>query len=214
MNAKTAKTLDNRRASDIRIDLLEIARVIEDGSTVLDVGCGDGSLLDYLVREKNVDGRGIELSPEGVNSSIAKGLSVIQGNAEKDITYYPDQSFDYVILSQTLQAMKRPDKMLEQLLRVGRKAVVSFPNFGHWRVRLSLALFATMPVNKTLDYPWYSTPNIHFCTIRDFANLCADMNIKVEHSTAINAKGYGMPFDNLLIANLMATQGMYVISRK
>jgi len=205
---------EKSRASDIRVDLLEIARVIAPKTSVLDVGCGDGSLLDYLVREKDVDGRGIELSAAGVKRSIAKGLSVIQGNAEKDITYYPDQSFDYVILSQTLQAMKRPDKMLEQLLRVGRKAVVSFPNFGHWKVRLSLATFATMPVNKTLDYPWYSTPNIHFCTIRDFVNLCADMDIQVEHSMAIDAKGYRMPFHNLFLANLMATQGMYVITRK
>ncbi len=201
------------RASDIRVDLLEIARLVEPGTTVLDVGCGDGSLLDYLVREKQVDGRGIELSPEGVNRSIAKGLSVIQGNAEKDIEFYPDQSFDYVILSQTLQAMKRPDRMLEQLLRVGRRAVVSFPNFGHWRVRLSLGIFATMPVNKTLDYPWYATPNIHFCTIRDFVDLCAKLDIEIEQNMAINARGYRMAFHNLFLANLMATQGIYVITR-
>ena len=210
MNAEEIK---HTRASDIRVDLLEIAHLIEPGSTVLDVGCGDGSLLDYLVRERQVDGRGIELSPEGVNNSIAKGLSIIQGNAEEDIAYYPDDSFDYVILSQTLQAMKRPDKMLEQLLRVGRKAIVSFPNFGHWKVRLNLGLWGTMPVNKTLDYPWYSTPNIHFCTIRDFVNLCGLLDIKVEKSMAINDKGAKMPFGSLFIANLMATQGIYVISK-
>ncbi len=202
------------RASDIRVDLLEIARIIEPGSTVLDVGCSDGSLLDYLVREKQVDGRGIELSPEGVNQSIAKGLSVIQGNAEEDIDFYPDQSFDYVILSQTLQAMKSPDRMLEQLLRVGRKAVVSFPNFGHWKVRLNLGLLGTMPVNSTLDYPWYSTPNIHFCTIRDFVKLCQQSDIHIEQSMAINARGYRMPFLALRLANLLATQGMYVITKK
>jgi len=207
-------TEQGSRASDIRVDLLEIARLIEPRSTVLDVGCGTGSLLDYLVREKQVDGRGIELSPSGVNSSIAKGLSVIQGNAEEDITYYPDDCFDYVILSQTLQAMKQPDHMLAELLRVGRKAVVSFPNFGHWKVRLNLALRGTMPVNKTLDHPWYSTPNIHFCTIRDFVNLCGQQDIHLEQSMAINAKGYRMPFHNLFLANLMATQGMYVITRK
>ena len=202
------------RPSDIRVDLLEIAGIIESGSTVLDVGCGDGILLDYLVREKQVDGRGIELSPEGVNNSIAKGLSVIQGNAEEDISFYPDQCFDYVILSQTLQAMKRPDRMLEQLLRVGRKAIVSFPNFGHWKVRLNLGLLGTMPVNNTLDYPWYSTPNIHFCTIRDFVKLCEQTDIYIEQSMAINAKGYRMPFLSLRLANLLATQGMYVIARK
>jgi methionine biosynthesis protein MetW len=196
------------------VDLLEIARIIKPGSTVLDVGCGDGSLLDYLVRERQVDGRGIELSPEGVNSSIAKGLSVIQGNAEEDIDFYPDQSFDYVILSQTLQAMKRPDMMLDQLLRVGRRAVVSFPNFGHWKVRLNLGLLGTMPVNKTLDHPWYSTPNIHFCTIRDFVNLCAQRDIFIEKAMAINARGYQMSFANLFLANFLATQGMYVITRK
>ena len=213
MNADKSH-IQKSRAGDIRIDLLEIARAIKPGTTVLDVGCGDGVLLDYLAREKSVDGRGIELSSEGVNRSISKGLSVIQGNAEEDIAFYPDQSFDYVILSQTLQAMKRPDKMLEQLLRVGKKAVVSFPNFGHWRVRFSLAVMATMPVNKTLDYPWYSTPNIHFCTIRDFVNLCAEKNIHVEQSMAINAKGARMPVQNLSLANLMATQGMYVITKK
>lgn len=201
------------RASDIRIDLLQIANLIEDGSSVLDVGCGDGSLLNYLVRQKNVEGRGIELSPEGVNASIAKGLSVIQGNAEKDIIHYPDNCFDVVILSQTLQAMNRPDKMLEQLLRVGKKAIVSFPNFAHWRVRLALFLKGRMPVNKTIDYPWYSTPNIHFCTIRDFVHLCADLDIQIEQSMAINSNGYRMGFDSMMLANLLATQGLYVITR-
>ncbi len=202
------------RASDIRVDLLEIARVIKPGTTVLDVGCGDGSLLDYLVRRKQVDGRGIELSPEGVDRCIARGLSVIQGNAEEDIAFYPDDCFDYVILSQTLQAMKRPDRMLKQLLRVGRKAIVSFPNFGHWKVRMNLALLGTMPVNRTLDYPWYSTPNIHFCTIRDFVNLCRQLDIQVEKSMAINSRGARMPFLSLFLVNLLATQGMYVITRK
>ena len=153
------------RASDIRIDLLLIADMISNGARVLDVGCGDGELLDYLRTQKNVDARGIELSPEGVEESVAKGLSVIQGNAEEEITHFPDNSFDFVILSQTLQAMGRPDVILQELLRVGERAIVSFPNFGHWRVRLHLMLFGRMPVTKSLDYPWYSTPNIHFCAL-------------------------------------------------
>ncbi len=144
----------NHRASDIRVDLLLIANNIPEGSKVLDVGSGDGTLLEYLRREKNVIGRGIELSPDGVNQSIAKGLSVIQGNAEEEISHFPDDSFDYVILSQTLQAMDRPDKILNELLRVGKRAIVSFPNFGYWRVRLHLMLKGKMPVTKSLDYPW------------------------------------------------------------
>ena len=152
----------NHRASDIRVDLLLIANMISEGAKVLDVGSGDGMLLDYLRRKKQVIGRGIELSPEGVNQSIAKGLSVIQGNAEEEISHFPDDSFDYVILSQTLQAMDRPDIILNELLRVGKRAVVSFPNFGYWRVRLHLMLKGKMPVTKSLDYPWYSTPKYSF----------------------------------------------------
>ena len=198
---------------DIRVDLLLIADMIPHGASVLDVGCGDGVLLDYLVRHKKVDGRGIEISPEGVNKSIARGLSVIQGDAETDITYYPDNSFDYVILSQTLQAMNRPDRMLDQLLRVGRRAIVSFPNFGNWKVRFNLLFKGTMPVTRNLDYPWYSTPNIHFRTIRDFVNLCREKNIRIEQHMAINSAGYRMPVETLFFANLFATQGLYVISR-
>ena len=198
---------------DIRVDLLLIADMIEAGSSVLDVGCGDGVLLDYLVHQKNVDGRGIEISPEGVNRSIAKGLSVIQGDAESDIVHYPDNSFDVVILSHTLQAMNRPDLMLDQLLRVGRKAIVSFPNFGHWRVRGGLFIKGTMPVTKNLDYPWYSTPNIHFCTIRDFVQLCKEKNIRIEKQMAINSSGHRMPFETVWFSNIFATQGLFVISR-
>ncbi|MDA9180506.1 methionine biosynthesis protein MetW, partial [Emcibacteraceae bacterium] len=187
----------NHRASDIRVDLLLIANMISEGAKVLDVGSGDGMLLDYLRRKKQVIGRGIELSPEGVNQSIAKGLSVIQGNAEEEISHFPDDSFDYVILSQTLQAMDRPDIILNELLRVGKRAVVSFPNFGYWRVRLHLMLKGKMPVTKSLDYPWYSTPNIHFCTIRDFVDLCEELDIKIEKGMAVNSSGSKMGVDSL-----------------
>lgn len=203
----------NHRASDIRVDLLLIANMISEGAKVLDVGSGDGMLLDYLRREKQVIGRGIELSPEGVNQSIAKGLSVIQGNAEEEISHFPDDSFDYVILSQTLQAMDRPDIILNELLRVGKRAVVSFPNFGYWRVRLHLMLKGKMPVTKSLDYPWYSTPNIHFCTIRDFVDLCEELDIKIEKGMAVNSSGSKMGVDSLFFSNFLGTQGLYVITK-
>lgn len=203
----------SRRASDIRVDLLLIADMIPEGARVLDVGCGDGDLLAYLRQEKRVDGRGIELSPTGVNESVAKGLSVIQGNAEEEISHFPDNSFDYVILSQTLQAMNRPDKILKELLRVGKRAIVSFPNFGNWRVRLHLLLYGKMPVTKSLDYPWYSTPNIHFCTIRDFVDLCQQLDIKVEKGMAVNSNGGKMSLNSLFFSNFMGTQGLYVITR-
>ncbi|MDG1021852.1 MAG: methionine biosynthesis protein MetW [Emcibacteraceae bacterium] len=203
----------NHRASDIRVDLLLIENMISEGAKVLDVGSGDGMLLDYLRRKKQVIGRGIELSPEGVNQSIAKGLSVIQGNAEEEISHFPDDSFDYVILSQTLQAMDRPDIILNELLRVGKRAVVSFPNFGYWRVRLHLMLKGKMPVTKSLDYPWYSTPNIHFCTIRDFVDLCEELDIKIEKGMAVNSSGSKMGVDSLFFSNFLGTQGLYVITK-
>jgi methionine biosynthesis protein MetW len=204
---------NKHRASDIRVDLLLIANMIPEGAKVLDVGCGDGMLLEYLRREKKVIGRGIEISIAGVNESVAKGLSVIQGNAEEEISHFPDNSFDYVILSQTLQAMDRPDKILEELLRVGKRAVVAFPNFGYWRVRLHLLLKGKMPVTKSLDYPWYSTPNIHFCTIRDFVDLCDELNIKIEKGMAVDSSGSRIGSNSLLFSNFLGTQGLYVITR-
>ncbi|WP_127597588.1 methionine biosynthesis protein MetW [Nitratireductor alexandrii] len=174
---------------DARVDFAMVAGLIEPRARVLDIGCGDGALLDLLITDKQIDGRGIEISQRGVNECVARGLSVIQGDADTDLSYYPDQGFDYVILSQTLQATRNPKEVLEQLLRIGRRAIVSFPNFGHWRVRLSLLLRGRMPVTRDLAYSWYDTPNIHFCTIRDFVNLCEEIGATVESATALNDNG-------------------------
>lgn len=152
----------------IRIDLQIIADMIEPDTRLLDVGCGNGDLLDYLVHFKQVDGRGIEISTEGVRSCVNAGLSVIQGDADTDLETYPDQAFDYVVLSQTLQTVTAPRVVLENMLRIGRRAIVSFPNFAYWRLRLYLALTGRMPVSKSLPYQWHNTPNIHLCTIKDF----------------------------------------------
>src|SRR5215813_12638799 len=154
-----------------RVDLLVVADMVQRGARVLDVGCGDGELL-RLLESRGVDGRGIELSREGVNECVAKGLAVVQGDADTDLEDYPDDAFDYVILSQTLQATRRPRVVLEHMLRIGRHGIVSFPNFGHWRIRLLLLLGGRMPRTDNLPHTWYDTPNIHFCTIKDFRELC------------------------------------------
>src|SRR5215470_7856888 len=172
----------------IRPDHLLVAQMVEQGSRVLDVGCGDGDLL-RLLESRGVDGRGIELSREGVNRCVAKGLAVIQGDADTDLVNYPDDAFDYVILSQTLQATRKPRVVLEHLLRIGRHAIVSFPNFGHWRMRLQLLIGGHMPRTENLPYSWWDTPNIHFCTIKDFRQLCQVAGAKMEKAVALNAWG-------------------------
>jgi methionine biosynthesis protein MetW len=172
-----------------RVDLLMIADMVEPGSRVLDVGCGDGALLKLLAERKGVDARGIELSREGVASCVARGLAVIQGDADADLMDYPKDGFDYVILSQTIQATRNPRRVLEQMLRVGRRAIVSFPNFGHWRVRRDLLIKGRMPVTENLPDAWYETPNIHFCTIRDFDDLVKQVGAVTERAQALNASG-------------------------
>jgi methionine biosynthesis protein MetW len=175
--------------SDVRIDLSLIADMVEPGARVLDIGCGDGALLDLLATRRGVDGRGIELSREGVSDCVARGLAVIQGDADTDLADYPDDAFDYVILSQTIQATRAPRKVLEQMLRVGRRAIVSFPNFGHWRIRAELAFRGRMPITDNLPETWYETPNIHFCTIRDFVRLCDEVGAVTERAAALDAAG-------------------------
>src|SRR3984893_16580579 len=161
-----------RNASGARVDLVLVAEMVERGAKVLDVGCGDGELLRLLAETRDVDGRGIELSREGVNECVAKGLAVIQGDADTDLADYPDDAFDYVILSQTLQATRHPRVVLEHMLRIGRRAVVSFPNFGHWGIRLQIMFGRGLPRTDNLPYAWWESPNIHFCTIKDFRQLC------------------------------------------
>jgi len=202
-------------AAFARVDLLNLASMVEPGSRVLDVGCGDGSLLRLLAEKRSVDARGIELSQSGVNLCVAKGLSVIQGDADTDLVYYPDGSFDYVILSQTLQAMRQPRVVMEHMLRIGRRAIVSFPNFGHWKIRLQLLATGRMPVTKNLAYTWYETPNIHFCTIKDFVDLVDDMGATIEQASALDR--FGRPVEMTLprsLWNLFGEQAVFVLSGK
>ncbi len=200
------------RPQDIRVDLRLIAEMIEPNSRVLDVGCADGTLLSHLIETKEVDGRGIELSQTGVNSCVSKGLSVVQGDADADLSDYPDKGFDYAILSQTLQATHRPKLVMEQLLRVGKKAVVSFPNFAYWRCRSYLAFKGRMPMTSSLDYAWYETPNIHFCTLRDFTVLCEDLNITIEQSIIVANSGDILTCPiNSKRANFFAAQCVFML---
>jgi len=198
----------------LRPDLQRVAEMVAQGSRVLDIGSGDGALLDHLHREKQVDGRGIELSMEGVRETVAQGLSVIQGDADTDLHDYPAGAFDYVILSQTLQATREPKTVLENMLRIGRHAIVSFPNFGHWRVRWSLAFGGRMPETKTLTYRWYDTPNIHLCTIRDFTDLCDELGIEVERVLSLGRDGNTRFEGAGALANLLADQAVFLLRKK
>jgi methionine biosynthesis protein MetW len=198
-----------------RVDLVLVADMVAAGAKVLDIGAGDGELLRILGETRGVDGRGIELSREGVNECVAKGQAVIQGDADTDLADYPNDAFDYVILSQTLQAVRRPRVVLENMLRIGRNAIVSFPNFGHWRIRLQLAFGGHMPTTDNLPYAWWDSPNIHFCTIKDFVDLCDVAGAKMERAVALNAWGAPLRLNApWWFWNLFGEQAVFLLSRR
>ena len=191
-----------------------ISDLIETNMRVLDVGCGDGTLMEFLKINKKIDIRGIEISKNNVQQCIGKGLTVIEGDAEKDLSQFPDGSFDFVILSQTLQAFLNPEKVISELLRVGKKAIVTIPNFGYWKVRLHLLIKGTMPITSTLPDEWYNTPNLHMCTIQDFFNFCKKRDINLFNSIALhNLRSSKITNTNLTLKNLTAVLGIFLIEK-
>jgi methionine biosynthesis protein MetW len=200
-------------ASPLRSDQKLVATLIPSGVRVLDIGCGNGNLLHYLVHTKNIDGRGMEISQDGVNACVAKGLSVIQGDADTDLTDYPDAAFDYVILSQTLQATFAPLDVLKQMLRIGKHCIISIPNFGYWQVRLKLLLHGRMPVTPHLPHTWYDTPNIHFCTLRDFIELTQICNAHIATVLPLHINGAPLSCWQKKWANHLAAQGIFVLKK-
>jgi methionine biosynthesis protein MetW len=198
-----------------REDFKEILRLVRPGSRVLDVGCGEGGLLELLVRENGVDGRGLEISPEGVSACLARGLAVVQGDADRDLDYFPAQAFDYAILSQTLQAVLRPRHVLGELLRIADQAIVSLPNFGYWRVRVDLLLHGRMPITGALPEPWWATPNIHLCTVRDFTAICDELDLSIDACAALSAGKPARPMDpSREIENWRAEAALFLLSRR
>ena len=198
----------------MRPDLNLIQSLIPAGSRVMDIGCGDGQLLEQLKIARNLDARGMELSQKNVSACVARGLSVVQGDADTDLAFYPDQSFDYAIMTETLQATRNPRLVVEQLLRIAKHVIVSFPNFGHWSNRLYLLGIGQMPVTKQLSYAWYETPNIHFCTIADFTEMCEAIGCRIERRIALNSSGQPVTLGVHALENLLGTQGLFVLSRK
>ena len=191
-----------------------ITQLINKQSRVLDVVCGDGGLMQYLKENKNVDIRGLEISKNNVRKCISKGLTTIEGDAEKDLIQFPNKSFDYVILSQTLQAFLNPQLVINELLRVGKQAIVTIPNFGYWKIRLHLLLKGTMPVTKTLPNEWYDTPNLHMCTIKDFVEFCKKNEFKLNKSLALNENKFSnIKVSNLNIKNLTSDLGIFVLEK-
>ena len=204
----------NGNLNEKRIDLMLIASLVEQGTRVLDIGCGNGALMELLVAERGVDARGLELSQQGVNKCVSRGLAVVQGNADTDLSYYPDQGFDTVILSQTLQATQRPKEVLQEMSRIGSKLIVSIPNFGHWRIRLALALRGRMPETQALSATWYETANIHLCSMLDLIDLCDTLSLRVETClTVTNGKVHQSSGRPSAWQNLMAELVVFELTR-
>jgi methionine biosynthesis protein MetW len=199
----------------MREDFREILRLVRPGARVLDVGCEDGELLDLLSRERQVDGQGLEISQAGVSACLAKGLSVVQGDGDRDLDHFPTRAFDYAILSKTLQQMREPRHVLSELLRIADQAIVSVPNFGHWRMRVSLMTRGRMPETRVLPDPWWATPNIHLCTLRDFTDLCRDLDVRVDACAALSG---GKPARQIepdgLLENWRSETALFLLSRR
>lgn len=208
------QTTQNIAKNKIRYDLEIIASLIKPNAKVLDIGCGNGELLNFLKKNKNTDGRGLEISQSQVSKALTNGISVIQGNAEKDLSFYPDQDFDFAILSQTIQATRKPKDILEEMLRVAKFAIISLPNFAHFKNRLYLLGKGRMPVSKLLPFEWYETPNIHFCSIKDFENLCHELNFRIQKKIFLTSKHPLSPIlSHDLIANFFAEYGIFLVTK-
>ena len=197
-----------------REDFREILRLVPQGARVLEVGCEDGELLELLTRERGVDGQGLELSAQNVAACLAKGLAVVQGDGDRDLDHFPTRAFDYAILSKTLQQMREPRHVLSELLRIADRAIVSVPNFGHWRMRVSLMTRGRMPETRALPDPWWATANIHLCTLKDFTDLCRDLNLKIEACGALSSGKPARPFDPAgILENWRAETALFLLSQ-